>query len=104
MIYKCWFPGCKYETTVKSLIENHHITPREINSSPMNKVTIPLCPVCHKLIYHPGVKSGQHTVNTEKSIKIISINASTHGKAVVYEDYNGKMWTYYPSDGEIYAW
>lgn len=98
--YKCWFPDCKYETDKKSLIEFHHMTPREINPSPLNKVVIPLCPTCHKLIYHPLVKCGQHTLNTEKSIQILGKYKSTTGWTIHYMDYYGAKWFYDPDDGQ----
>lgn len=102
-IYKCWFPECKYETNNKSLIEFHHITPKEINPSPLNKVTVPLCPSCHKLIYHPLVKAGQHKLNTEKSIQILNkykTNTNPIGFSIYYMDYYGQKWFYCPDDGQ----
>lgn len=98
--YKCWFPGCQYETNERSKIDFHHIVPRELN--PLSKVTIPLCKTCHALIYVPDSKSGQHSINTERSLKVLSIYNSTCGKSVHYESYDGKRMFYFPTDGTIW--
>jgi len=94
--YKCWFPGCKYETDSRSKIDYHHITPREVDS--LSKVTIPLCKTCHALVYHPESKSGQHSINTPESIQILNIYESTSGKSVHYKEYDGQEKFYIPSD------
>lgn len=100
MKYRCHYPKCTYETDNRSLIELHHIKPRELDPSPLNKVTVPLCPTCHKLIFHPLVESGQHKINTEKSLQILGIFKSTHGNAVQYKDFKGKEFFYFPDDGD----
>lgn len=102
MMYKCFYPKCKYETSNRSLIELHHIKPREIDPSPMNKVTIALCPTCHKLIYHPDVKSGQHSINTEKSIQILNKYKTTTGWSIYFMDYYGVKWFYSPDDEHLF--
>lgn len=96
--YKCYYPNCTYETNNRSLIELHHIKPKELDSSPLNKVTIPLCPTCHKLVYHPLVESGQHALNTEKSIQILGVYKSTQGDSLHYMDYKGNKYYYFPVD------
>jgi hypothetical protein len=98
--YKCWFPGCKYETNSRSKIDFHHVTPREVD--PKSKVTVPLCKTCHALIYHPESKAGQHSINSPQSIQIMTIYESTAGKALHCKDYDGNELYYYPNDGTIY--
>lgn len=100
-MYRCLFPNCNYSTNDKSLIEFHHITPRSVDRSKRNKLTISLCPTCHKLIYHPLAKSGQHANNTPKSIQILNLLDSNVGIAVSYLDYEGNKKTYFPHDGTI---
>lgn len=100
-VYECSFPLCNYTTTVKSRIHFHHIKPRELDSSPLNKVTIPLCPNCHAKIYVPEVKHGQHTVNSPDSLQILGIYKSNHGNAIHYKDYNGNCFFYLPETKEI---
>ena len=95
-LFKCNFPGCKYETNHRSKIDYHHINPKEIDSSPSNKITIPLCKTHHSLIFHPGVKYGMHSINTENSLKILGLFKSTDGNAILYENYEGKQFFYLP--------
>jgi hypothetical protein len=98
--YKCWFPGCNYETDSRSKIDFHHIVPREVDSR--SKVTVPLCKTCHALVYHPQSKSGQHSINTDKSIQILNIYESTAGKTLHCQRFDGTKMYYYPSDGTIW--
>jgi len=92
-MYGCHFPGCLFETEHKFGIDHHHITPREVD--PNTKATIPLCKNHHNMIFHPEAKLGQHSRNTTESIQILDIFKSTGGKALHYQDYNGKKFYYF---------
>lgn len=85
LLYNCHYPNCT-EMLEKALIEFHHVTPKEINSSKRNKLTISLCPKHHKLIYCPESKHGQHALNLQESIEILNIYNSTAGKALHYKE------------------
>lgn len=98
--YKCWFPGCKYETNSRSKIDFHHVTPKEVD--PKSRVTVPLCKTCHSLIYHPKATAGQHSINSPQSIQITAVYESTAGKALECKDYDGNILYYYPSDRTIW--
>lgn len=98
MIYKCCFPGCSYETKRRSLIEFHHIHPRELFVRHSSRVTIPLCPTHHKLIFHPDATSGQHAEKFEESMIVKSVVNSTKGKCVIFEDMQGQEHTSYIDD------
>ena len=86
MTYRCVFPNCTYETDDRSLIEFHHIHPKELGVVLNRDVTIPLCPTHHKLIYHPGSKSGQHAVMHGDSLSVVQVANTTAGKAVIFSD------------------
>jgi hypothetical protein len=90
--YYCTFPGCNYETTHRSKIDFHHVTPRELDER--SELTIPLCKTHHALIYHPDTKHGQHSIKTEQSLIIEGVYDSTGGKCIVYLDHNGNEITY----------
>jgi hypothetical protein len=94
MLYKCWFPGCEYETFHRSKIDYHHITPREID--PKSRITVPLCKTCHSLIYHPLVLYGQHSIKTELSIEILGVFDTTTGKAIKYKNNKDEIIYYCP--------
>lgn len=98
MIYECHFPGCDYRTERKSLIDHHHVIPREVEAT---KFTIPFCKNHHALIYVPEATAGQHFINTEESIQIIQIYDSTCGKVLHYRDYNQKEFLYFLDSKEI---
>lgn len=91
---KCSFPKCEKKLS-KTLMEHHHITPKEIDNSPTNKQIIPFCPLHHKLIFHPESSAGQHSINTPESIVILEVYDSTQGKAMHYQDFNGKKFYYF---------
>ncbi len=98
MTYKCCFPGCNYETNSRSLIEFHHIHPRELFVQHSSRVTIPLCPTHHKLIYHPDATSGQHAEKFDESMIVKLVTNSNKGKCVIFEDMHGNEYTSYLDD------
>lgn len=89
MIYKCCFPGCTYTTENRSLIEYHHIHPRELMVQHSKNVTIPLCATHHKMIYHPDATFGQHSEKTADSMLVKTVTHSSVGRCVVFEDMLG---------------
>jgi hypothetical protein len=89
MTYRCVFPNCTYETEDRSLIEFHHIHPKELGVKLNKDVTIPLCPTHHKMIYHPGATAGQHSENRPGSLEVVQVATTTAGKAVVFRDVAG---------------
>ena len=92
MKYSCSFPNCDYTCSHKSKIDEHHVTPLEVDKN--SKLTIPLCKNHHSLIYHPKAKYGQHSINTKESIQILGVYKSTGGNTVHYEDYSGIKYFY----------
>lgn len=95
MKYNCSFPDCGFETNSRKLIELHHVTPKEIDPRSSNKVTIPLCPTCHRKIWHPKSKNGHHSILTEESLEIKGIFKSTDGDMILYENPKTKEETYF---------
>ena len=93
MKYRCLFPNCNYETDDRSLIEFHHIHPKELGVKLNKDVTIPLCPVHHKMIYHPGASAGQHSVCHPDSLSVVQVTNTSTGKAVIFRDISGKELT-----------
>lgn len=89
MTYRCVFPGCGYETGERRLIEFHHINPRELGPRLNSRVTIPLCPTHHKMIYHPEATSGQHSHCEPGSMTVVQVATTTTGKAVIFRDMSG---------------
>lgn len=89
MTFRCVFPNCDYETDDRSLIEFHHIHPKELGVKLNRDVTIPLCPTHHKMIYHPGATAGQHAENRPGSLEVVQVATTTAGKAVVFRDIAG---------------
>lgn len=89
--YRCSFPGCTYVTCNRSLIEYHHVNPRELNVTLNKNLTIPLCSCHHKLIYHPDATTGQHTNNTPESMRVEGVYNTTTGKCVKFIDYYGQV-------------
>ena len=89
MKYRCVFPNCNYETDDRSLIEFHHIHPKELGVTLNKDVTIPLCPTHHKMIYHPGATAGQHSVQGKDSLSVVQVATTTAGKAVIFRDIAG---------------
>jgi len=89
MKYRCVFPNCQYETDDRSLIEFHHIHPKELGVTLNKDVTIPLCPTHHKMIYHPGATAGQHSVQRDDSLSVVQVTNTTSGKAVIFQDIVG---------------
>lgn len=99
-MFQCSFPGCD-KVLSKSLIEQHHIIPREIDNTPRNKKIIPLCPLHHKLIYVPEATAGQHSINNPESIQILNKYNSTNGQTLHYQDFSGKKYFYFLESKEI---
>lgn len=89
MTYKCCFPKCKYETDDRALIEFHHVNPRELGNTLNRNVTIPLCPIHHKLIYHPDATSGQHSICHPGSMSVVQVARTNTGNAVIFRDTTG---------------
>lgn len=89
MKYRCVFPNCQYETDDRSLIEFHHIHPKELGVTLNRDVTIPLCPTHHKMIYHPGATAGQHSEKRPDSLSVVQVATTTTGKAVIFKDMAG---------------
>ena len=87
--YRCVFPGCNYETDERRLIEFHHVNPKELRVKLNKDVTIELCPVHHKMIYHPLATSGQHAIKDEHSLSVVQVANTTTGKAVIFRDMAG---------------
>lgn len=86
-MFNCSFPNCDYKTDKKSLIDFHHIVPKEVNPRKTNKVTVSLCKNHHAKIFHPDSKQGQHSRLHDDSIHIINLLESTNGKVLHYLDY-----------------
>jgi hypothetical protein len=95
-IFKCWFPGCDYCTNSRSKIDFHHIIPKEIDSRPSNKWTVPLCKTHHAMIYVPNAKYGQHSIKVDDSLIIKHVYDSTCGKTVHFESMDGNAFYYNP--------
>lgn len=89
MTYRCVFPNCTYETDDRSLIEFHHIHPKELGVKLNRGVTIPLCPTHHKMIYHPGATAGQHSECHQGSLSVVQVTNTTTGSAVIFRDVAG---------------
>jgi len=88
--YRCVFPNCEYETDDRSLIEFHHINPKELKAKLNGVVTIPLCPVHHKMIYFPGSNAGQHSRQYSGSLSVTQVTNTTTGQAVIFKDIAGR--------------
>lgn len=89
MKYHCVFPNCTYETDDRSLIDFHHTHLRELGNQLNKDVEIPLCPVHHKLIFHPDATSGQHSIKHDNSLMVTQVTNTTTGQAVIFEDMTG---------------
>lgn len=89
-MYKCCFPGCKYETDDRSLIEFHHVHLRELFSRVGKDVTIPCCPNHHNMIFHEGATAGQHSRMHPDSMIVKTVTNTTHGMCVIFEDMTGE--------------
>lgn len=90
MNYKCVFPDCTYCTSTRALIDFHHIHPRELGNVLSKDVTIPLCPVHHKMIYHPQATSGQHSIRHDGSLEVKQVARTNMGSSVIFQDINGR--------------
>ena len=106
--YKCVFPNCVYETDDRSLIEFHHIHPKELGIKLSQHVTIPLCPTHHKLIYHPDATSGQHSIQHPESMSVVQVAMTNTGHCVIFKDSSGNEITVCIDDkngnpGDIYC-
>ena len=101
MKYKCIFPGCDFCTETRSLIEYHHVHPRELHVKLNRDVTIPLCPTHHKLIYHPDVQSGQHSIKHPESLIVKQVARTNTGNCVIFEDMDGNQLESYTDTARI---
>ena len=90
MKYRCVFPGCGYETDERSLIEIHHVNPRELKRKLNKDLELPFCPTHHKLIFHPESGSGQHSIAHDNSLSVVQVANTTTGKAVIFKDMQGR--------------
>ena len=50
----------------------------------------------HKLIFHPLVNSGQHSIKNENSLEITNVTNSNKGKCIIFKDINGNEIITYP--------
>lgn len=97
----CQFPGCRTELT-RSKIHFHHITPREVDKSRKNRITVPLCPTCHSLIFHPKSTSGNHSIKVNESIEILGMFPSTFGEVMHFKKCSdNSTHFYFTKNGDI---
>lgn len=102
MTHHCSFPGCDFQTDNKRYIDSHHICPKEVNPSRSNKVTIPLCPSCHRKIFHPKSRYGHHSIISEESLEVLGVFKSSDGQAIHYRSpITYESFYYMTSDGSI---
>lgn len=100
MEHKCSWPGCSYSTFDRSKIDFHHVVPRSIDKSRKNKLTIPLCPTHHAMIFHPQVKSGRHSQLSEGSLEVLAILKTTDDDVIHYRNpISGREFFYQPTSG-----
>lgn len=80
-MFKCQF--CPFEGE-RSLINEHHIIPRELNGNnqPKNKVFV--CPNCHNKIFIPNSTAGIHSIKKANSILIVGWLQSSGGRVLQY--------------------
>lgn len=88
-MYHCCYPNCTYSTTERSLIEWHHIVPKELNGSDKAYNRIYLCPIHHKMVYVPESMTGQHAKKLAESIIIKGKFKSTCGEVLQIIDTDG---------------
>ena len=93
--YKCKFPGCDYETKEKSLIDIHHIVPRELGGSNKEFNLIEMCPCHHRKIYIEESSSGPHSKKHEDSIVILNVYKSTNGDVLHFKDSKDTEYSYH---------
>lgn len=80
---------CDYQTENRSLIEYHHIVPKELEGSDNSFNRIYVCPNHHKTIYIDGSMSGIHSIKNNESIIIKGKFNSTEGKVLLIENIKG---------------
>lgn len=102
--YKCEFPDCDYETTVRRDIDEHHIVPKSMGGSDKGFNKVYLCPNHHRKIYVEGCEHGFHSQITIDSIQIINIYKSTDGKVIHYKDVKNNEYAYYLNKNKIVEW
>lgn len=90
MKYRCVYPNCDYETNERSLIEFHHVYPRELNKKLNKDLEISLCPTHHKMIFHPESEAGQHSTKHPDSLMVAQVTNTTTGQAVIFKDMQGR--------------
>lgn len=90
LVYKCHWPGCKYVTKDRSLIDFHHIIPRELHPRLNCHVRLTFCANHHRMIFHPESTSGHHAIKKENSLMIHNIYPTApQGYAIEYENMRG---------------
>ena len=90
--YKCHWPNCQYHTDERSLIEFHHIVPKELWPRLNKHVTLSYCPTHHRMIYHPESTKGHHSIKTDTKLIIKGIYpAAPGGYAVEYQNMKGMI-------------
>ncbi len=87
-MYHCDFPGCDYETELRSQIVDHHIIPRSKGGSDKDSNLFRCCPSHHSHIFIPGMEHGIHSKYSEYSIVIDNMLLSTGGYVLEYHYVN----------------
>ena len=82
--YTCKFPGCNYETDLRSQIHEHHIKSKQENGTNKEFNLIYLCPNCHAKIYQPSALRGIHSIKGTDSIILLGKIQSTKGLLLEY--------------------
>lgn len=101
MKHVCSFPGCDFETENRRYIDFHHIIPLSLRPR-NNHVTIPLCPNCHRKIYHPKCTHGHHSIISDDSLEVLGVFKSSDGQAIHYRSpITYESFYYMTSDGSI---
>lgn len=102
--YECKFPGCGFVTTDKSLIDIHHIVPKEQGGSekPFNKIE--LCPNHHRRIYIKASRAGIHSLQHDDSIEILNILESSDGRVMHFKTLDDKEYSFYYRSKNILEW
>ena len=84
-MFRCQFPGCRYETTERHRIHYHHIKPKEFSGVDDEYNRLWLCPNCHNRVYIPESK-GIHSKQSNESIIIKGKLMSSGGIVLNYID------------------
>jgi len=84
-MYCCDFPGCDYETELRSQIVDHHIIPRSMGGDNKQSNRLMVCPTHHAHIFIEGMKHGIHSKKNDSSIIIETRLFSTGGHVIQYK-------------------